>query len=192
MLKTLISVICLTVMIIPASAAQNNIRPGLWEVTTTSDLLALVPHIPSQQMQQITDLARQYGLVMPNIQNNAATSQVCITQAMAAQEIPTYFYDGQSGCSVKNATRTGNRFQIDLICNNAQFQGNGTAEGIFTSPEEFTGHTEFDSIVMGNPVYATAETRGQWIGERCSVVQPEQPMQPDIESSAVPEFFPIQ
>ncbi|MDR4517695.1 MAG: DUF3617 domain-containing protein [Nitrosomonas sp.] len=192
MLRILISVICLTVIIIPVSAAQNNIRPGLWTVTTTSDLLALVPHIPSQQMQQITDLARQYGLVIPKIQNNAATSQVCITPAMAAQEIPTYFYDGQSGCSVKNATRTGNRFQIDLVCKNAQFQGNGTAEGIFTSPEEFTGHTEFDSIVMGNPVYATAETRGQWTGERCNAVQPEQFIQPGIEPSAVPEFFPIQ
>ncbi|MCB1984649.1 MAG: DUF3617 domain-containing protein [Burkholderiales bacterium] len=191
MFKTLISVICLTVMIIPASAAQNNIRPGLWEVTTTSDLLALVPHIPSEQMQQITHLARQYGLIMPKIQNNAATSQVCITQAMAAQDIPTYFYDGQSGCSVKNATRSGNRFQIDLICDNAQFQGSGTAEGIFTSPEEFTGHTEFDTIVMGNPVFATAETRGRWIGERCTVVQSAQPAEPVIEPSAVPEFYPI-
>ncbi|HBV20302.1 MAG TPA: DUF3617 domain-containing protein [Nitrosomonas sp.] len=172
MLKIFFAIVCCVICIMPVSAAQNNIRPGLWEVSTTSDLLALVPHIPSEQMQQITDLAKQYGLVIPKIQNNAAVSQVCITSAMAAQEIPTYFYDDQSGCTVKNATRTGNRFQLDLVCNNAQFQGDGTAEGVFISSEEFTGHTEFDSTVMGNPVHATAETRGQWMSENCSVVQP--------------------
>lgn len=191
MRRILISVVCLTVIIIPVSAAQNNIRPGLWEVTTTSDLLALVPHIPSHQLQQITNLARQYGLVMPKIQNKTATSQVCITQVMATQEIPTYFYDGQSDCSVTNGSRTGKRFQIELVCNNAQFQGNGTAEGIFNSPEDFTGHTEFDSIVMGNPVFATAETHGRWIGESCTVVQPAQPVQPAINPSPIPEFYPI-
>lgn len=147
-------------------------RSGLWEVTTTSDLLNLVPHIPPNTMQQITELAGRYGLVLPKIQNNAATSQVCITPKMAEQPIPTYFYDGQSGCSVTNATRSGNRFEIEMVCDNAQFQGNGTAEGIFINPENFTGHTEFDSMIMGTPVHATAETRGRWIGEQCDTVQP--------------------
>ena len=176
----------LWIVAVPASASQNDIRPGLWEVTTTSDLLNLVPHIPPDTMQQINDLARQYGLVMPNIQNKSAISHVCITPAMAAQEIPTYFYDGQSGCSIKNARRSGNRFQIELFCANAQFQRNGTAEGVFTSPEDFSGHTEFDSVVMGNPVYATAETRGRWVGEKCAVTQPA------TRPSTLPRIFPAQ
>lgn len=184
--KILCAAFFLWIVTVPASASQNDIHPGLWEVTTTSDLLNLVPHIPPDTMQQITDLARQYGLVMPNIQNKSAISHVCITPAMAAQEIPTYFYDGQSGCSIKNARRSGNRFQIELFCDNAQFQGNGTAEGVFTSPEDFSGHTEFDSVVMGNPVYATAETRGQWVGEKCAVTQPA------TRPSTLPRIFPAQ
>jgi hypothetical protein len=170
----------------PVSANQDGIRPGLWEVATTSDLLNLVPHIPPDTMQQITDLARQYGLVMPRIQNKTAISHVCITPAMAAQDIPTYFYDGQSGCSVKNARRSGNRFQIELFCDSTQFQGNGTAEGVFTSPEDFSGHTEFDSVVMGSPVYATAETRGRWMGEQCGVTQPA------TRPSTLPQTIPAQ
>lgn len=184
MYKILFVVTCLSLCIVPASAKQNDIRPGLWEVTTTSDWLNLVPHIPPEYMQQITNLAKQYGLVMPKIQDKSATSHVCITTAMAAQEIPTYFYDGQTGCSVKNATRNGNRFQMDLICNNAQFQGNGTAEGFFTNAEDFTGYTEFDSIVMGTPVHATAETRGRWVNESCAV------MQPAVKPPALPNNFP--
>ncbi|WP_430231831.1 DUF3617 domain-containing protein [Nitrosomonas communis] len=155
-----------------SSWAENIIRPGLWEVTTKSDLLALVPHIPSEQMQQLTNLARQYGLEIPQIRNGAATSNVCITPEMAKQEVPTYLYENQSGCTVTNASRTGNRYQMELMCDNSQFKGNGYAEGIFITPESFSGRTEFDSVVRGAPLYAKADTQGRWIGERCEVVKP--------------------
>ncbi|MDV6342958.1 DUF3617 domain-containing protein [Nitrosomonas sp. Is37] len=155
-----------------SSWGENIIRPGLWEVTTKSDLLALVPHIPSEQMQQLTKLARQYGLEMPQIRNGTATSNVCITPEMAKQEVPTYFYENQSGCTVKNASRTGNRYQMELTCDNPQFKGNGYAEGVFITPESFSGRTEFDSVVQGAPLYTKADTEGRWISERCEVVKP--------------------
>ncbi|MDP1557716.1 MAG: DUF3617 domain-containing protein [Nitrosomonas sp.] len=158
-------------MISTTSLATNNIRPGLWKITTTSDLLAMVPHIPPQQMQQITRLVQQYGLQMPQIQNGAATSKVCITQQMADQEVPSHFYESQSGCTVKNTTRTGNHYKVDLVCTNAHFQGTGIAEGSFTSPEHFTGQTEFDSVVQGTPVFAMAETSGRWMGENCPIAR---------------------
>ena len=45
-----------------ASSAENwTIRPGLWELTTTSLLLALVPQIPADTMQKLTSLAKQHG-----------------------------------------------------------------------------------------------------------------------------------
>ena len=153
------------------SWATNNIRPGLWEITTTSNLLAMVPNIPSQKMQQITSLVEQYGLQMPQIQNGAATSKVCITQQMADQDVPTYFYESQSGCSAINAIKTGNHYKVDLSCTNAQFQGIGVAEGYFSSPEHFTGQTEFDSVVQGMPVFENAETSGRWIEENCTLAQ---------------------
>lgn len=164
--------ISLSAALSTVSWAQNIIRPGLWEVTTKSDLLALVPHIPSEQMRQLTKLARQYGLEIPQIRNGAATSNVCITPEMAKQEVPAYLYENQSGCTVKNASRTGNRYQMELICDNPQFKGNGYAQGVFMTPESLSGWTEFDSIVQGAPLSAKADTQGRWIGERCEVVKP--------------------
>ncbi|CAE6489343.1 uncharacterized protein DUF3617 [Nitrosomonas nitrosa] len=152
--------------------AENIVRPGLWEVKTRSDLLALVPHIPAEQMEQLNRLVKQYGLEMPQIHNGAATSQVCITPEMAKQDVPTYFYDNQSGCTVKDAARTGNRYQIALTCDNPQFKGNGYAEGTFTNPESFTGRTEFDGVVQGAPINSHADTIGQWVSERCELAQP--------------------
>lgn len=169
--KIFISIL-FTLAIVTSSMAHQHIRPGLWEVSTRSDLLALIPHIPSEHMQQLNDLARRYGFKLPKIENGAATSNICITPEMAQQEIPTYFYENRSGCLVQNATRKGNSYQLDLVCANQHFQGNGTAQGTFSNPESFSGNTEFDSTVSGTPVHASAETRGRWIGERCTAVHP--------------------
>lgn len=173
MTKTLISIL-IGLTMATSGFAHQHIRPGLWEITTKSDLLALVPHIPAEHMQQLNNLANRYGLKLPKIDNGAATSHLCITPEMAQQEIPTYFYENNSGCTVQNATRTGNNYKMDLVCANEHFQGNGSAQGTFTSPESFSGSTEFDSTVSGNPVYATAETVGRWVGERCVAVNPLQ------------------
>ncbi|MBC7698336.1 MAG: DUF3617 family protein, partial [Bacteroidia bacterium] len=66
-MRKFLTAISLTIitLVSTANAAEISIRPGLWEITTTSDLLRLVPHIPADQMQSIKDLANQYGVEMP-------------------------------------------------------------------------------------------------------------------------------
>lgn len=162
---------CSVVMSFPV-LAESVIRPGLWEVTTESDLLQLVPHVPAEQMQQITRIAKQYGLEIPQINNGTANSKICITPEMAKQEVPSYFFENQTGCTVKNASRTGNRYQMELTCSNAQFKGDGYAEGVFMTPESFSGQAEFDSVVQGSPIVAHAETSGRWVGEHCDIIKP--------------------
>ncbi|MEO7320669.1 MAG: DUF3617 domain-containing protein [Nitrosospira sp.] len=170
MRKILLS-LSLAGMVSAAGAAENNIRPGLWEITTTSMLLALVPQIQPDQMQKLVTLAKQYGLEMPQIDNGVATSKVCITQQMADQKIPSYFHQNQSGCSVKNAVRTENSYKMDLVCTDPQFKGNGKAEGTFTSPESFTGWTTFNGTLQNTPVNEHADTNGRWISANCGSVK---------------------
>ena len=71
MQKVFLSLSLFSIISIPSvtGAAENHMRPGLWEVTTSSMLLALVPRIPPDQMQQLTEIARQYGLDLPRIQD---------------------------------------------------------------------------------------------------------------------------
>jgi hypothetical protein len=170
MQKILLSLLLVSTVSV-AGTAENHMRPGLWEVTTTSMLLALVPQIPPDQMQKLTSLAKQYGLDMPQIQNGAATSKVCITQQMADQKIPSYFHPNQSGCSVKNAIRTENSYKMDLVCTDSQFKGTGRAEGTFTNPESFSGWTIFNGTIQNTPVNEHADTSGRWISANCGTVK---------------------
>ena len=157
-----------------ANSAEPNMRPGLWEITTTSDLLWLVQQVPPDQMRNLKDLANEYGFDMPQIQNGAATSNTCITQEMANQNNPPDFYQNQLGCTIKNATHIGKKYKLDFVCASAQLNGNGTAEETFTSPESFAGQTKFDGTVQGNPVNERADITGRWIGAYCGAVKPLQ------------------
>lgn len=157
-----------------ANAAETNMRPGLWEITTTSDLLRLVPQIPTDQMENLKDLAKEYGFDMPQIQNGAATSSTCITQEMANQRNPPDFYQNQMGCTATNATHTGNKYRLDFVCTNAQLKGNGTAEGTFLTMESFKGQTQFKGFAQGNPVNEKADIIGRWINASCGNVKPLQ------------------
>lgn len=163
-----------TLLISTAHSAEINMRPGLWEITAKSDLLRLVPRIPADQMESLKDFAKEYGFDMPKIQNGAAKSNTCITQEMANQKNPPDFYQNQMGCTTKNTAHTGNKYRLDFVCTSAQLQGNGTTEGTFDSMEKFTGKTEFNGFVQGNPVNEAADISGQWLNSNCGDVKPLQ------------------
>lgn len=172
MRKILIVSIFFPMLASAANAAEINMRLGLWQITTTSDLLLLAPHIPPDQMKNIKDLAKDYGLDMPQIENGAAISNACITQEMAKQKTLPNFYQTELGCTSKNATRSGNNYKVDFICNGADLKGNGTAEGTITSEDTFTGQTIFKGEAQSNPVNERADINGKWINASCGTIKP--------------------
>lgn len=156
-----------------AQAAETNMRAGLWQITTTSDLLRLVPHIPADQMQSIKDLASEYGFEVPPIENGAAISKTCITQEMANQKSPPIFGQNPLGCTTKNSTRNGNNYKMDFVCDSPDLQGTGTAEGAINSAESFVGKTKFSGNAQGNALNEQAEVTGKWISASCGEVKPQ-------------------
>jgi len=149
------------------AAAASVMRPGLWEITGSSPLLALAEGIPPQQMQGLDNLARQYGFSVPTIRHDAATTRVCVTPEMAAQSVPPTLYAQQAGCVARHITQTGNRFQADISCDGADVSGTGQAEATFDTPMHFSGITVFKGTVRGVPVDDSAQTNGRWIAAEC-------------------------
>ncbi len=157
-----------------ANAVDINMRPGLWEITTSSDLLWFAGQIPPDQMQNIKDLANEYGFELPQVENGAAISTACITQEMANQNSFPAFDQNQLGCTASKATRSGNNYQLDFSCASNELTGNGTAHGTITSPESFSGQTQFDGVAQGNqPVSGQADINGKWLNAICGAVNPQ-------------------
>ena len=146
--------------------AENAMRPGLWEVSTTSPLLKLVPQISPDQMAKLRQLAGQYGVGMPDISSGAATGKVCVSPAMARQNIMPGL-DQRSGCRSYNARRSGSHYQAEISCAGEKINGSGAAQGDFTTPETFTGSSNFQGVVQGIAVDERAETSGRWLSADC-------------------------
>ena len=150
-----------------AGAADLAPRPGLWEISASNDLLALAQRVPPDQMDKLRSLARQHGFDMPQIANGAASSRICITPEMAAQNTMPDLYQQQSGCTTRNAVRNGARYSMEISCSGGQVRGSGRAEGTLESPERFSGTTTFNGTVQGNPVNERADTSGRWLAASC-------------------------
>jgi len=171
---TLIPLYAILVCGVAQAAAPEDLtpRPGLWEINATSDLLALVPRIPSDQMEKLRGLARQHGFDMPKIENGAASSRICITPEMAARNTMPDLYQQQSGCTSRNAVRNGARYSMDISCSGGRVRGSGRTEGVLETPERFSGTSTFSGTVDGNPVNERAQTSGQWIAASCKGLPP--------------------
>ncbi|HSR02628.1 MAG TPA: DUF3617 domain-containing protein [Methylophilaceae bacterium] len=148
-------------------AKKIKIQPGLWEIRTSSDLLRLLPHIPAEQMQNMQNLAKEYGLEMPEIENGAAISQICITQEMDAQDMVSELYQEELGCITNGTIRKGNTYKMSFTCKSPKLKGNGTAKGVVTSPQTFIGSSRFKGQLNGADVVEKAEFAGKWLSTSC-------------------------
>ncbi|OYY50890.1 MAG: hypothetical protein B7X95_02030 [Methylophilaceae bacterium 17-44-8] len=153
-----------------AQVAEIAIKPGLWEVTTTSNLLSLASQVPPDQMKQLNDLAKEYGFDVPEIQNGAAKSMTCVTPDMAKQKIVPGTFENQAGCTVNHVTRNGNAYRMEYVCKNPQLDGSGVAQGTLTNAEQFTGQTTFNGTVQGNPISEQANINGKWVNANCESI----------------------
>ena len=166
-----VALVVLSLTLSTASATERVVRPGLWEVTTTSGLLALVPLIPPDKMQNLASLIKQYGFEMPKINNGAAISRVCITPEAASQKIPTLMSQSQFGCSTKGAVQTEGGYRLDLTCDSATVKGGGSMDITLVSPESMTGRTELSGTVHGNPITEHIDTSAKWLDADCGTVK---------------------
>ncbi|WP_293780234.1 DUF3617 domain-containing protein [uncultured Oxalicibacterium sp.] len=166
--KQILSYAILLGTTVSAHAAETAIRPGLWEISASSNLLSLVEQVPPDQRRQLGNIAKQYGFVMPDIRDGAATSRICVTPEMSAGNVLPNAYHRQSGCEARNARRDGNKYTADLYCEGDQVKGQGWTQATLTDAEHFTGKSAFKGLVHGVTVDEQANTSGRWIGTQCS------------------------
>lgn len=147
--------------------AETAMKPGLWEMTMKSDAIKNMPKIPPEQMEQM----RKMGVNVPQMQDGAMVTKVCITKQMAESQTPGV-EKNEMGCETKNYKRSGNSYSADIVCNGADMKGEGKAKGTFGGDQSFTSTYDFKGTMHGRPVSQHHESSGKWLGADCGSVQP--------------------
>lgn len=173
MRKTIVSILICCAAAAPAAWAAGQMKPGLWEMSMKSDAFKAMPKMSPQQMEQM----RKMGVNVPQMQDGAMVSKVCITKEMAEREQPPMGRN-EAGCQSKNFQRSGNAYSGDIVCDGALMKGTGKVKGTFASDSGFTSVYDFKGTAHGQPMNHHSETSGKWLAADCGSVKPVAEMAP--------------
>jgi len=173
MRKTAILIVICCAASAPAAWAVGQMKPGLWEMAMKSDAFKAMPKMSPQQLEQM----RKMGVNVPQMQDGAMISQVCITKEMAEREQPPMARN-ESGCQAKNFQRSSNAYSGDIVCDGPAMKGTGKVKGVFAGDTSFTSTYDFKGTAHGQPASSHHETSGKWIAADCGSVKPVTEMHP--------------
>jgi hypothetical protein len=169
MRKITFSMLMLSILTFPAAvSAAGQVKPGLWEMSMKSDAMKNMPKMTPEQMKQL----REMGVNMPEMQDGGMVTKVCISREMAERDQLPQMNQKESGCETKNYQRTGAGFNMDVVCDGPDMQGQGKVKGKFSDSESFTSTYDFKGIAYGLPVDQRLEGGGKWLGADCGTVHP--------------------
>lgn len=170
------------------AAAQNTMKPGLWEINNKmggsgeqgAKMAAAMEQMQKQmaamspeQRKQMQDMMAKQGVNMaPGGTGGGMAVRVCITKEMAARnEAPA---QPQGDCKQEQMQKTGNTMKFKFTCSKPPSSGEG--EITQNSPESYTMNMKVNREVKGKPEQMTMEAQGKWVSSDCGSVKPITPV----------------
>jgi hypothetical protein len=144
--------------------SAGHMDAGLWEMSVKSDPTA---NMPANLPPAILEKMRQMGPI---------AVKVCISKEMANRDQPPPS-SHDADCQKKNFLLSGNSYSADIVCDGANFQGQGTVTGTFVSRQSFSSTSDMKGTSHGRQFNQHAEISGKWLSADCGDVKP-------IDSSA--------
>ena len=167
----------LTLAILAAAqaSAQNNIKPGLWELTSKvktgnavqdqamSAAAAQLAAMPPEQRARVEAMMAQNGISMPKTGSDGAiTLTVCVTPEMAARkEVPL---NQQGQCTSKQEPVAGG-MNISYTCTAPPSSGSGQLR--FNGDNAYTMTMHVTNNGPSGPRTVDMESAGRWLSASC-------------------------
>ncbi len=151
-----VAIIFSTSMMSVSAFAAGEMKPGLWEMSTTmsADQLANMPK----------------DVKLPGLVGNTLISQTCISQK-EADNLGLTDDEDDAFCKISNKKTAGNAYSADLICNGKDKTGTGKSKAVFKDSGNFTATQDFKGTVFGQNVTQHHESVGKWLNANCGSVK---------------------
>jgi len=154
-----------------AALAGNNIKPGLWEITSQdsgavaaamAQMQARLASMPPEQRAQIEAMMAKHGM-STNSSGNMVV-KACITPEMAEKGIVPI---QQNGKCTATSSRSGKVVNISYTC---ATQPPSTGQGQLTFDSETAYTLKMHAVQNGVPV--DMSMAGRWVGADCGAIKP--------------------
>lgn len=157
---------CLLIPLMAASAEQLNVKPGLWEITSTTKMSGLPP-LPKELMDKMTPAQR--ARMAAEAKASAAeaptveTDRECVTQKDL--EHPFNSADRES-CKQTIVVATRTTQEARIVCG-GEHKGTGTLRISTPTPETMSGVIDLKLGEGPDAMIIEGQLKGRWLGADC-------------------------
>ncbi len=160
-----------------AYGASLNVKPGLWETTTQSQVSGMPP-IPPEDLARMPPEARarmQAAMQSSmNAMNKARTVKYCVSQdeinkGFAAEEAR---HGNSENCQRMVVSSSANAQTVHLTCTGDGETTTGTINIVAANPETVSGAFDFDVSGHGNSMKMHSTLSSHWLSADCGAIKP--------------------
>jgi Protein of unknown function (DUF3617) len=153
--------------LVATSADKLNVRTGLWEVTSVSEISGMPP-LPKDMLDKMTpEQRKQMELAMREETAKGPrtdTDRECITQKDIEHPFENVEDDEDCQHTIVQTTRTSQ--EVRLTCT-GEHKGSGTFRVSTPTPETMTGTLDLRMGEGNNIMTVKSQLKGRWIGPDC-------------------------
>jgi hypothetical protein len=155
--------------------AQDNRRPGLWELSAQMQGPGMAAMIPEDRLAKMTPEQRaQVEAMMASRMGGGA--QPIITKSCETTETikkeQAYGQDKNRTCKVATVSSTGSKRVMQISCDTPNGKSEGTMTVDIPDPEHFNGTMVMHVNSQGRSVDMNQKITGKWLGSDCGDVKP--------------------
>jgi hypothetical protein len=165
-----------------AAADNFNIKPGLWETTTSSQSQG-TPAIPPEQQAQMekmrASMSPEMRAKIEAAQKKANSGAPHVQKSCVTKEDlnkPLAFDSGRAdgNCTKTVLKSTSNAQEVRIDCSSDRYKSTGIARFTAPNPETFNGTIEstLTPVGKGAPITVKTSASGKWLGSDCGDVKP--------------------
>jgi len=158
---------CCCVTALALAADKLDVKPGLWEITSTHQITG-IPPMPKEWQEKVTP--EQRAAMETAFKKEAEkgpqtdTDRECITKQKAEQ--PFDVGDTNKDCTQKVVRTTRTTQEVHLSCT-GEYQGTGVLRVTTPTPETMTGTLELQLGEGKDAMKVNSTLKGRWLGPDC-------------------------
>jgi hypothetical protein len=173
--------LCLFALVAPTSLAEAaglNVKPGLWEMTSTGEATG-APPIPAEYLARMS--AEQRAKVQERMAagmaraNQPRVNRQCVSAEELQRGIDVQDEankaNQRSGCQKMLANVTGTVMDMKQTCTGGGQNTTMLVHFVATSPQSVTGHIEVTMSGSGNGMSIKREMTGKWLSADCGALK---------------------
>jgi hypothetical protein len=157
---------CCCVTPLAAAADKLDVKPGLWEITSTHQITG-IPPMPKEWQEKVTP--EQRAAMETAFKKEAEkgpqtdTDRECITKEKVEQPFDV---GDTKDCTQKVVRTTRTTQEVHLSCN-GEYKGNGVLRVTTPTPETMTGTLELQLGEGKDAMKVNSTLKGRWLGPDC-------------------------